>query len=1563
MKTRANYQNFSALYKYLVAILLLTVAFVTPSLYADALGDPVCDTFSNVLQTRKNPSQIKGITDGVRGELHDTPSCRLNTGDVWGDEYNHGLFCDNGEQASATGRYANSLQIDYSFSVDTANADASPASGSANDELIDHNDETLSDEEYDKISQDYNHYDFSLNAHTFTYGSTDKNINTFDSIIGDVTIKYIDSKTVKIGSFSTDSYDDTTLNFDGTPDVVEINRLENSGSNRFQTSITAHDNIEINDLILSSSANSYVSLEAPKVVINSLQSTNNDNMIVIKADEVDIGDITLAQNNDLFIQPFTPGGKVTFHSNSIATSSSAHIILDGGDYYTNNLTVPGTGTGERTIIASDEDQVINFYVNNDLTLQNNPGINSAGNNGNFGSNPATNFRLFVNGDLTTGGGGTTFNAIVYVEGKTDLGSPTYLKGSLSSYDDITIGNDSEFTYDGDLTAQGWGSCTPPDNDEIYSCDIFGSPLISYQSITAGQNEVYNACTISVKDYNFDEDTNGIQVTCYEDAGNTPCHCEGDHCSQNGTCTIIPEPKNRYEHNVYETTVDDTQTVSSDITFSGLYYGNYLFDTSGSGNSSQTITFAPSYTYANDDTKHLMIFGDVRFAGNGQTAVFEEGDYYFRSFKIDKDTNGNINQINVCAKGNIRIFVENDFVYSGNHLNDTECGGKIFVYVRGDADLDANGGGSTDVPVFLYTEGNTLIEPSGNSNAWVGAITAEGDINITRGNSTSNFNFIYDGSADAFGLGECPMCYALRDDGGFFGIENFAGATIRFPATAAIINTSDRTLNDVNASQLETSASFVSVTTPGYYRIVDENGDKVGGLPIQSQTHYTMEPTVGPTVSATITWTGNDSEVARWNPSINIDTPFGEMNADINTTSDFGDYGPGGLDDYYAFETYEAGGHFMGDPNLLEYFADFYDMGRHYSIQLDYCDINDTHVTSVVYQTGPFDAWDDFRGDINGDNLLEDKNVSTKTVSNSFTVVIGSLNAAGNALEGKPGIDARYMLYYLDASNNDVSYDDNGGNGYVFPADTNSTTHTFTVSQALKKAYIRIQYCATKESNGSMTLLCYNSCDPTQPATWEGDSSTGTKLWFHRSDLFAVRPKQFNTDLGGTSYIAEQSNTLAFIAGANIDTNTTGYNETQNGTFVVDINLSDSSLNCNHTTTTLSPVVSFRDGNATASYKFNEIGDYNVTIKEKDDCLSRFAAVDCDDANISGIWDIDNNLTITKAVAQVHIIPYQFLVDANYTNFNNGSFTYLSNLDVNKSMVAPIDIHIQAVKKDGNLSENYTYGCFAKDINVSLSFSGAPSSLTMQSYDDINNTVQTGAIHEVSASLFTKTGKGDANLTVFINFDRNSSTTVNPFIHNLLQVVITDTAYLSGADSSPDSNTTFYYGRLHAPSYTSYNSSVTTPIYAEVYANLTSSARSSVGMGGWQESQDDINWWINPNHTNTYGAITNLRAEIGFSGNADTAVSTAPGSGNFSSGVKNDPTITYNGTALPHPVKIFIDTSAWLKYHRFITDPSKMLYYDVTFVGNGSWHGVGNVGKNLSESNATKGGGVYERLMW
>jgi len=429
--------------------------------------DAICGTFEDMFQTHGTCSGSSGGTisfvnagstlDGSDNVILDNNDNSLNTCQVTAETWVSNQFetCGTEGDCDQTGTNGQNLNINYENTPQTATVSITPSS-SSNDITLDGT-VTLSDTDYDDITTSWHtgattNFDITNQLKINTLKMTNDNYFTFSGSspysldIGTIGI-------VNNGSSNSITTDNNAKN-------IKINNLTlKSGTT---LSLTSLQTIKMDTL--SVGYGSTITLKAKYININNLildSSGSGDATIEIVADYIDIGDLNIYNHSSggtITIKPFTQNKRVLFRTNTIEEGSNSTLLLYSGNYYVNtSINLPGT-SDVSSMRAFDENQLINFYVNSSLNPGNNPGINSIGNNGNFGTNPASNFLLFINGDLDTGGGGTTFNATIYIEGDATLGNPTYIKGALSANTSIEVGQ-GQFIYDQNISEGGWGTCS------------------------------------------------------------------------------------------------------------------------------------------------------------------------------------------------------------------------------------------------------------------------------------------------------------------------------------------------------------------------------------------------------------------------------------------------------------------------------------------------------------------------------------------------------------------------------------------------------------------------------------------------------------------------------------------------------------------------------------------------------------------------------------------------------------------------------------------------------------------------------------------------------------------------------------------------------------------------------------------------------------------------------------------------------------------------------------------------------------------------------------------------
>ncbi len=1137
------------------------------------------------------------------------------------------------------------------------------------------------------------------------------------------------------------------------------------------------------------------------------------------------------------------------------------------------------------------------------------------------------------------------------------------------------------------------SSDAPEYQNEYTCGIFGSVLVSYTSIDMVQNDVYNACEISVKDYDFtDKDTNGNavapNVTCYTglDDSTPKCECTGEYCSDDGTCTIVPEPTNRYEHDFISTTVDTTTSTGDDIIFTELEYGSYTFTDNSNAGDGQTITFDPQYSYADNDRK-VMLLGDIVNDGNNQKMVFNEGDYYFKSW----DMQGN--QIDIELNGDVRIFIEGDLVYDGNHANAENPDDSLFIYVGGDATFGSNGGGNSWIGTFLYVEGDATINNSANAADFFGSLTVEGAINVVG----DNMNFIYNDAADSIGFGECKLCYDTPR--GSNGIDFFA-LSFCTPLTPCdmyvpVRNISPTELDDVKI--IETQSSLASFTWGSNYEVLDQDGNVVPGSSAgYSSAYYAdlpMDFSIG-LQNGYITYDAGDDY-----PTYEPDEQYYQMHKEINF------------------------GMSIGDFSQLIYFGQYIDdQGRYYNVELDPCEVP-LETSEPTYTTGPFDAWDTFR-DIN------DRNISTKIAAQAFNLTIASINAADTATETKNNIDIKFALYDINTNRYISSL-------YDFNASSSATTEqSFNISNAHKNVKVVFKVCADY-SGTDYTLYPYDECDNTACIPNDKNTSNDPCLReFFSTDAFAIRPYAFRV-FGKNEYKragAEFNLTIKAVDENNFNV-TSGtvsdvqgvadYNESLgnlqvSSSFYVPTDEETQQMNSDvygTNDTDRSKVAycpsagsfsmsgeNFADGEVNATLQFSETGILTVTVSEING--SEFARIDLDDTNDSQRFirpgsEIYDESHIDKTNILL-FIPYQFDTEAVYGATTGQNWLYISNEVKNANntfttpqMAAYLKFKITAKNKNGQTVSNYTKTCFpdtdeanAPRVNglklnstfdLFLDFTldnQRDTTISLYTEDNASNAVWTpnksqdlasgkNQIQEWISPLSFGNGVGEA--TVYFNIDRSMNTPINPLVIRVADAN-TSTSWMNNAgatnifngdtDSTVDHNISYLYAR--AKSSKDFYDDVTTasfntPVMVQVYCTAANCPDVDTVNGQTNEYE----WWIATSHDMSNGDGNITLKVVSATG------SVAPASVSINSddnGIDNS--IFVSGSA-PNTVDIDLDTtnatdtSDWLIYNKD-ANSAPTPFYRVRFIGTGNWAGEGQTGHVVGgDSNKKKS----RRLEW
>jgi uncharacterized repeat protein (TIGR01451 family) len=456
-----------------------------------------------------------------------------------------------------------------------------------------------------------------------------------------------------------------------------------------------------------------------------------------------------------------------------------------------------------------------------------------------------------------------------------------------------------------------------------------------------------------------------------------------------------------------------------------------------------------------------------------------------------------------------------------------------------------------------------------------------------------------------------------------------------------------------------------------------------------------------------------------------------------------------------------------------------------------------------------------------------------------------------------------------------------------------------------------------------------------------------------TDNFAIRPDNFNSTIVPNQIFTAGTDTpLTFYANKFAGTGTPDYNEAENSSFVVDVNISDSSKSCQEMSINFDPTIDFTDGIVTDNYSLPNVGDFNVTMHET--IGSEFALVDADDTN-------DTDRLITPFTQQIKVIPDHFAIDGNFTNGSDG-FTYLNNFEANatldQNISALMNWNVIAQAQDNNTTTNYTSTCYAKDgnitldINTSQDISDLNQSLSeLLWYDDENGTI-IGSVSindplvlpNYTAQRFEPgDSNGTGNFRYRLNFDRNITKVVNPFLMTINDINVTDTDSVSG-NSALDNNATYIYGRTHASTQRYFGPTGTANIYFEAYCFGSTCTKTLLnGFSPNLKRTDDIRWFYNEvsHDTSTDGNIGTVQEKDATPLNAADDVvdvtdqnDTNPSTASLEYDANGD---GIDNESYPYITTMHNDASPWLIYNEY--DPTATRNeFQVHFLSEGGWTG-------------------------
>ena len=585
-----------------------------------------------------------------------------------------------------------------------------------------------------------------------------------------------------------------------------------------------------------------------------------------------------------------------------------------------------------------------------------------------------------------------------------------------------------------------------------------------------------------------------------------------------------------------------------------------------------------------------------------------------------------------------------------------------------------------------------------------------------------------------------------------------------------------------------------------------------------------------------------------------------------------------------------------------------------------------------------DAWDK-------DGSVNDRDITTKVASKSFILSI-------NQLELTQHKEFEFYLY------DNISHQIIQNTTNRFNQTTSYTQDTeFKVDKAYKDVNVQFKVCTSTYDGINYTLEDYDKCEDYTTFLFEDKFREFNFKILNSTDNFAIRPESFEVSGVDTDEPEAYRHRLRlnnhyrlrFRAISNSQP-TLNYDESNGNSFEILIGIDDTTKTCHQKKISLEAGFGFSKGKKEIDLASFDVGDWNVTMRERKGY--EFAKVDEDD-NIS-----DELLYIKPYTKVFTVLPNRFELTYRYRNRNeNKHFTYISS-DINHSSTLTLDI--QALKADNTLAKNYTSTCYAKDFNLSIGYDAdIPTNNIIYSIPklDKNATVNGEfSIKELSKTLFNS--DANASFDILINFDRNISKAVNPFLFHINQVSIVDNDNIEG-DKTQTQDALFIYGRTHTARETFTDKNGTSNIYFEVYCYGAGCDKSLLQNSTSPNLKytNDIRWFINENHdTSTDGKAGSVSQKYGGGITISSTTDTNP----FKVSFKYDGIYGY-----PYKTTMQNSASSWLIYNQddeSATDNT----FQIEFIKIGKWtgeHQTDTTTKDINSSTNLKNLKINKRTIW
>ena len=474
-----------------------------------------------------------------------------------------------------------------------------------------------------------------------------------------------------------------------------------------------------------------------------------------------------------------------------------------------------------------------------------------------------------------------------------------------------------------------------------------------------------------------------------------------------------------------------------------------------------------------------------------------------------------------------------------------------------------------------------------------------------------------------------------------------------------------------------------------------------------------------------------------------------------------------------------------------------------------------------------------------------------------------------------------------------------------------------------------------------------------------------------SDTFAIRPYSFMISNTNKDPKIKSGNDFNISISA-VDKNNTIIKEysSKKDDYIIEDNLNIiEKTNCNISIKSKYNLKDIKNGFSIIGVNYNDIGKIKYSIKEADG--KEYAIIDKKDCDF---YKIDFNET------EIEVIANSMDINTSYENGNNVStFTYFNNYDTNNydtnNMSAKIVTNIDMLNLEGEKVQNFTEGCYSKDVNYVMNYELISSDnyeyKILTSYEDgefkqINKSgillsgekiKRNGVVvfneYKIEKELFKK---GNALKVAKFNFERDKTKAMNPMkiVFSKETLSILEDGFL--IENALNEELSFYYGRLHVPNYTGIGKEHDLTVYQEVYCKGCDKNTFTYANG--KESEDGVNWFIL--EKNQYNSSTNLFSDIKGS-NEYKSFNPEFMSATFSyATLEGVDRISFNLHKIPLKDRINYTPKAWLLYKRFSSSSKHSFYLDISTKAV-IWAGKGKQGKDIDND----GGSIrkYQNMDW